>query len=59
MALSDLPMAEVGLHHRGVAAHLTGQSVGDARAVVHDQHVVGQLHDELELVLDQQDRLTA
>ena len=38
-----------------VGGDLGRQAFGDLGAVIHDDDAVGQLHDQVELVLDQQD----
>src|SRR5918994_2107403 len=46
--------AEVGLDHRRVGSHLGGRSVRDLLAEVEHVHVVGDAHDEVHVVLDEQ-----
>ena len=48
-------MAEIGLDHLRVVAHVGGHALGDLEPVVHHDDAVGQLHHQVELVLDQQD----
>ena len=47
--------AEVGLDDRRVLLHVVGHAVGDALAVVEHGDPVAQAHDQLDVVLDQQD----
>src|SRR5438132_13613845 len=47
--------AEIGGEHRGVLPHRIGRSVGDLAAVVEDDDVARQSHDDPDVVLDQHD----
>src|SRR4030095_8993624 len=48
--------AEVGLDHLGVSLDLGRRALGDARAVVEHGDPVGDPHDHLHLVLDEEHR---
>ena len=48
--------AEIGGDHLGVVADEFGRTVGDLLAVVEDDDVVGYLHDDAHVVLDQKNR---
>ena len=49
-------LAEVGLDDLGVALDLGGQALGDQLAEVEHVDAVGEVHDDLHVVLDEQDR---
>ena len=49
-------MAEIGLDHLGIVAHLFARAFRDLLALVHDDDAVGEPHHHFELVLDQEDR---
>ena len=49
-------MPEIGAQDLGIALHLLGLAICDAAAEVEHGHPIGQAHDELHVVLDQQDR---
>ena len=51
--------AQVGLDHGGIAADRLRRPLRDDPAAVHHDDAVGDRHHEVELVLDQQDRLPA
>ena len=48
--------AEIGGDHLGIVAHFLRRAVGDLRAVVEHDDMIGDLHDDRHVVLDQQDR---
>src|SRR5205814_1744936 len=48
--------AEVGLDHGRVALDLLGRSGCDRAAEIEDVHVVGDAHDQVHVVFDQEDR---
>ena len=50
--------AQVRLDDVGIGAHVSGRSITDAPAVVEHDDMVGNLHDDAHIVLDQQDRCT-
>ena len=52
-------LSEVGLDHARVRAHLVGLALGDLLAVVEHGDALGDAHDDLHVVLDQQDRQLA
>ena len=48
--------AEVGLHDARVLLHLARGTVRDPLTMVEHGHAIGKLHDEVHVVLDQEDR---
>src|SRR5260221_2223216 len=48
--------AEIGGDHRGILPHRVGRSVGDLAAVVQDDDMACQPHDDPDVLLDQHDR---
>ena len=54
-ALAPLAGAEVGRDHGRIALHVGGRAFGDLAAAVEHDHVVGDVHDDAHVVLDQDD----
>src|SRR5215469_7838222 len=50
----DIVLAEIGPDHFRVAAHLGGGTVGDLAAVIEHDHVIGDPHHDIHIVLDEQ-----
>src|SRR5450631_360833 len=45
--------AKIGGDDIGIAAHFLGRALGELLAIVEDENMVGQVHHELHVVLDQ------
>src|SRR5690348_8331016 len=54
-ARPSMNRAEIGGDHRGILPHRVGRSVGDLAAVVEDDDMARQPHDDPDVVLDQHD----
>src|SRR5512146_1669540 len=54
VSVISIHSAEIGFDHRRVVLHLFGQAMCDARAELHDDEPIREIHHEVHVVLDQQ-----